>query len=64
MKVYFFGVIFFLSCVVFVLRCIVIDNLDKFELEVILIVRNNFYVDDLLKFVLIEEGVIKFVIDL
>lgn len=51
MIVYLFGGVLFLSCVNFVLRKIVDDNEDVYGLEIVNIVKWNFYVDDCLKLV-------------
>lgn len=59
--VYFFGVGLLLGCFNFVLKCIVEDGEKEFGVRVVEILKKNFYVDDVLKLVLIEKDVIEFV---
>lgn len=51
MIVYLFGVMFFFGCVNFVLKFIVDDYEVEFGMVVVNFLRNDFYVDDGLKFV-------------
>lgn len=51
MFVYFFGGVSLFSCVSYVLRRTVDDNVEYFDEDIVQTVRRNFYVDDCLKFV-------------
>lgn len=53
MEVYLFGVTLLLVCFNFFFRKIVEDNIDEFDVEVVEIVRKNFYVDDCFKLVVL-----------
>lgn len=58
MIVYIFGVIDLFCLVNFVLLRIVEDNWKEFDFVIVDILRDNYYVDDLFKFMLILESVI------
>lgn len=61
MEVYLFGVTLLLVCFNFFFRKIVEDNIDEFDVEVVEIVRKNFYVDDCFKLVVLFVYVVNLV---
>lgn len=64
MKIHLFRATSSLSCASYALRRTARDNTDEFETEVISTVEKNFYVDDLMKSVPIEESATKLAADL